>query len=129
VTRSFNTTTSMGRLTLNILLSFAQFEREVIGERTPRQRQVDRWFYIDIRKTMDPSVDREDAIIAVPADRRLTTDFGRTVLLDLSTPAHEYEHTMFPTNQVFDWDAWQAGGLQSGVRGYRPERCSMRGEL
>jgi site-specific DNA recombinase len=33
VTQSFNTTTSMGRLTLNILLSFAQFEREVISER------------------------------------------------------------------------------------------------
>src|SRR6202158_2017867 len=33
VTQSFNTTTSMGRLTLNILLSFAQFEREVVGER------------------------------------------------------------------------------------------------
>jgi DNA invertase Pin-like site-specific DNA recombinase len=33
VTQSFNTTTSMGRLTLNVLLSFAQFEREVIAER------------------------------------------------------------------------------------------------
>ncbi|MEO5376150.1 MAG: recombinase family protein, partial [Alphaproteobacteria bacterium] len=33
ITQQFNTTTSMGRLTLNILLSFAQFEREVIGER------------------------------------------------------------------------------------------------
>ena len=33
MTQTFNTTTSMGRLTLNILLSFAQFEREVIGER------------------------------------------------------------------------------------------------
>ncbi|MGA2103505.1 MAG: recombinase family protein, partial [Candidatus Sulfotelmatobacter sp.] len=33
VTQQFNTTTSMGRLTLNILLSFAQFEREVAGER------------------------------------------------------------------------------------------------
>ena len=33
VTQSFNTTTSMGKLTLNMLLSFAQFEREVIGER------------------------------------------------------------------------------------------------
>jgi len=33
VTQQFNTTTSMGRLTLNILLSFAQFERELIGER------------------------------------------------------------------------------------------------
>jgi site-specific DNA recombinase len=33
ITQQFNTTTSMGRLTLNILLSFAQFERELIGER------------------------------------------------------------------------------------------------
>jgi site-specific DNA recombinase len=33
VTQSFNTSSSMGRLTLNVLLSFAQFEREVIGER------------------------------------------------------------------------------------------------
>ncbi len=33
VTQAFNTTTSMGRLTLNMLLSFAQFEREVTGER------------------------------------------------------------------------------------------------
>ena len=42
VTQQFNTTTSMGRLTLNVLLSFAQFEREVIGERirdrSPAQR-------------------------------------------------------------------------------------------
>ena len=37
VTQSFNTTTSMGRLTLNVLLSFAQFEREVTGELTSRQ--------------------------------------------------------------------------------------------
>jgi site-specific DNA recombinase len=34
VTQQFNTSTSLGRLTLNILLSFAQFERELIGERT-----------------------------------------------------------------------------------------------
>ena len=33
VTQQFNTTTSMGRLTLNVLLSFAQFEREIAGER------------------------------------------------------------------------------------------------
>ena len=49
VTQQFNTTNSMGRLTLNILLSFAQFEREIISERTRdkqcaarRKRQMDR---------------------------------------------------------------------------------------
>src|SRR5581483_2396936 len=34
VTQQFNTATSMGRLVLNVLLSFAQFEREIIAERT-----------------------------------------------------------------------------------------------
>jgi len=48
VTQSFNTTTSMGRLTLNVLLSFAQFEREVTGERfatrlPPRRRKAYGW--------------------------------------------------------------------------------------
>ena len=38
VTQSFNTTTSMGRLTLSILLSFAQFEREVTAERIRDKR-------------------------------------------------------------------------------------------
>jgi site-specific DNA recombinase len=39
ITQQFNTTTSMGRLTLNILLSFAQFERELIGERVRDRSQ------------------------------------------------------------------------------------------
>jgi len=40
VTQQFNTSTSMGRLTLNVLLSFAQFEREIIGERTRDKRKA-----------------------------------------------------------------------------------------
>src|SRR5260370_41560547 len=47
VTQQFNTTTSMGRLTLNVLLSFAQFEREVTGERirdkTAASKQKGMW--------------------------------------------------------------------------------------
>ena len=41
VTQAFNTTSSMGRLTLNVLLSFAQFEREVTAERNPSARRRD----------------------------------------------------------------------------------------
>ena len=48
ITQQFNTTTSMGRLTLNVLLSFAQFEREVTGERIRdkvrrRRRRASGW--------------------------------------------------------------------------------------
>lgn len=41
VTQAFNTTTSMGRLTLNVLLSFAQFEREVTGEHPRQDRRIE----------------------------------------------------------------------------------------
>lgn len=42
VTQQFNTTTSLGRLTLNMLLSFAQFERELISERTKDKQSAAR---------------------------------------------------------------------------------------
>jgi len=67
VTQHFNTTHSMGRLTLNILLSFAQFEREIIGERIrdklAAQRKKGKWsgsqpvlgYYVD-RSGPDPKL-------------------------------------------------------------------------
>lgn len=83
--------------------------REVVRTVTPRLKLVDRWFYIDIRKAMDPAEDRESAIVAVPEDRRIKSSFDRKIDLDLSTPELEYQNLMFPLNQVFDWDEWQDG--------------------
>ena len=76
---------------------------------TPKKKKVKRWFYIDIRKALDPSVDREDAIVGLPEDRVLRSAFGREVISDLSTPDKEYASMMFPVSQVFDWDQWQDG--------------------
>ncbi|MDG4602605.1 MAG: DUF262 domain-containing protein [Defluviicoccus sp.] len=83
--------------------------REVMQTVTPRLKLVKRWFYIDIRKAMNPSEDRENAIVSVPDDRRIKSDFDRKIELDLSTPELEYQNLMFPLNQVFDWDEWQDG--------------------
>lgn len=83
--------------------------REVVQTVTPRLKLVKRWFYIDIRKAMNPSEDRENAIVSVPEDRRVKTEFDRKIDLDLSSPQLEYQNLMFPLNQVFDWDAWQDG--------------------
>ena len=54
-------------------------------------------------------MDREDAIVGLPEDRVIRTDFGREVLLDLSSPNGEYASLMYPVSQVFDWDKWQDG--------------------
>lgn len=82
---------------------------KVVETVTPKNKRVKRWFYIDIRKALDPSIDREEAIVGVPEDRITRTDFGREVVLDLSTPAGEYAALMYPVTQAFDWDRWQDG--------------------
>lgn len=81
----------------------------VVETVTPKNKKVKRWFYIDIRKALDTNSDREDAIIGVPEDRIIRTDFGREVVVDLSTPEHEYAALMYPVTKVFDWDRWQDG--------------------
>lgn len=82
---------------------------KVVETITPKNKKVKRWFYIDIRKALDPTIDREEAIVGVPEDRIIRTDFGREVVLDLSTPESEYAALMYPATQVFDWDRWQDG--------------------
>ena len=81
--------------------------REVVETITPKNKLVKRWFYIDIPKALQPEVDRDEAICAVPEDRRIKTNFDKDILLDLSTSELEYERLMFPLNRVFDWDEWQ----------------------
>jgi hypothetical protein len=87
----------------------ACMRREVVQTITAKKKVVRRWFYIDIRKAIQADADREEAILAIPSDRRIKTNFDKDILLDLSTPEAEYESLMFPFNQVFDWDAWQEG--------------------
>lgn len=82
---------------------------QVVETITPKKKRVKRWFYIDIAKALDAAADREDAIVSVPEDRIVRTDFGRETKVDLSTPEREYEAMMFPVSQVFDWDDWQDG--------------------
>ena len=53
----------------------------VVETVTPKKKKVKRWFYIDIRKALDPAIDREEAIIGVQEDKTVRTDFGREVTL------------------------------------------------
>jgi hypothetical protein len=82
---------------------------KVVETVTPKNKKVKRWFYIDIRKSLDPSADREEAIVGVPEDRIIRKDFGREAVLDLSSSDKEYACLMFPVTLVFDWDKWQDG--------------------
>ncbi len=73
VTQQFNTTHSMGRLTLNILLSFAQFEREIISERTRDKiaaaRRKGRWS--GGRPILGYDIDRQASKLVVNSDEAI----------------------------------------------------------
>jgi hypothetical protein len=81
----------------------------VVETVTPKNKKVKRWFYINIRKALDPNLEREEAIVSIPEDRIVRADFGRETILDLSSPEREYSELMYPVGQVFDWDQWQDG--------------------
>jgi hypothetical protein len=81
----------------------------VVETITPKKKKVKRWFYIDIGKALDPSVERDDAIVSVAEDKKVVEDFGRKVVLDLTTQENEFKSLMYPVSRVFDWDDWQDG--------------------
>ena len=77
-----------------------------VATRDTRGRRFKRCYYIDMQKALDPSTDQEDAFISVPEDRIERTNFGRTIVLDLSTPDLEFRNHMMPTEQVMDNTSW-----------------------
>lgn len=88
---------------------------QVVRTVTPRKKRVDRWFYIDIRAALDDSVDREDAIVGVPADRIVRRSFGREIELDLSSREAELDNFMYPLTMVFDWDEWNRSWMERNM--------------
>ena len=77
-----------------------------------KRQKVMRWYYVNMLSAMDPLTDREDAIISVPENRKVTEDFGRQTVLDLSTPELEYQQHMIPTEKLMKPMLWTLGYLQ-----------------
>lgn len=65
---------------------------------TSREKKIQRYYYLDIKKALDPNEDRLDAIISINEKKIKTDNIGRDVILDLSTTEQEYKHLMFPLN-------------------------------
>lgn len=82
---------------------------KVVETVTPKNKRVKRWFYIDVEKALDAEANREEAIVGVAEDRTIRTDFGREIVLDLSSQEREFEHLMFPLTMMFSWNDWQMG--------------------
>ncbi len=83
----------------------ATYCKEPVETKTEKGKEIKRYYYLDIKKCLDENEERFDAVIAVPSDRKIKTNFDRDIVLDLSTREFEYEHEMFPINIIFDSNA------------------------
>ena len=93
----------------------ALYSDKPVKTRTDKGKEIERYYYIDIRKAIDPSIDRVEAIISVPATKVVTSNFGRNIDLDLSTPQKEYDQKLFPLNIILDFmktAMWQQNYFQ-----------------
>ena len=79
---------------------------------TNKRKEVERYYYLDIVKSLDPNEDRLDAVLSVPATKLLTSDFGRKIDLNLTTQEKEFSQCYFPIGVLFDqtaYSAWRRG--------------------
>ncbi|MBO4164083.1 GmrSD restriction endonuclease domain-containing protein [Micromonospora antibiotica] len=67
-----------------------------------RNKELERWYYVDIERAVGSSTDRDEAIVSVPKDRVLRSNFARTINLDLSSRSKECGARHFPLSDVFN---------------------------
>jgi len=79
---------------------------KVVETKDSRKRDIKRWYYIDMCKSLDPNLDREDAIIGLPEDRKIR-NFRNEIIEDYSEPEAEYQYNLFPVWQLFDPAGWR----------------------
>ncbi len=90
----------------------ALYSPKAVHTRTDKGKEITRYYYINIEKALGPDADDEEIIISVPKSKIITSNFGRTTELDLSTPDKEYAQKLFPLNQILDFAkviSWQNG--------------------
>ena len=91
------------------------FSEKAVRTKTDKGQEIERFYYIDMVKAVNSTIDRVDSIVSVPKDRKITSDFGRKIELDLSSGSQEYAQNMFPLNIILDpskYSKWQMDYMQ-----------------
>jgi len=82
--------------------------QKVVETRDTRGNPMNRWYYIDMVKALDPNNDRDDCIRSI-GETKLVKNFRGELIEDYTTPEKEYEAGLFPFNQIFQSDNWMMG--------------------
>lgn len=85
------------------------YSKQPVRTKSRKNSQFERFYYLDIEKSVNGEADLMDAIVGVPADRVIRSNFGKEIQLDLSAREHEFKADMFPLNLAFDSKNWFYG--------------------
>ncbi len=80
-----------------------------VETRTSTKRREERWYYVNMIEAIKDNPDLEKVIFSVPKNKKRTTNIGRTVELDLSTPEFEFKNHMMPTECLMEPMDWYLG--------------------
>ncbi|RRD67730.1 DUF262 domain-containing protein [Comamonadaceae bacterium OH2310_COT-174] len=86
-----------------------------VPTRTEKGASIRRLYFLDMAQCLDESADREEAVLSVPETLQVTSDFGRKVDLDVSTPELQFAQRLFPVALLFDAEGymtWKMGFAQ-----------------
>ena len=78
-----------------------------VKTRNNKGKEIERYYYFDIDLALQGPEQLEDAIIAVEVDRKVKTNFGKDVALDLSTSELECKNFYFPCTQIINANEWE----------------------
>lgn len=84
-----------------------------VATRDAKKKELQLHYYFDIDKALEGPASLADAIVAVDEERTLRGDFGRKVVLDLSTQEKELAAFHFPCSQILDSSAWEYALIQA----------------
>ena len=100
----------------------ALYSKNPVHTKTEKGKAIDRYYYLNIEKALDPGADDEEIVISVSTSKQITSDFGRKVDVDLSNRDQEYKLKMFPLNIILDRSeeqSWQNSYF--AYHNYKPE--------
>lgn len=88
----------------------SMFFKGAVETKTEKNKEIKRYYYLDIEKCLNDSIDRVDAILSIPENKIIHSNFGKNIDLDLSTREKEFENHVFPLNIIYspsDCMKWQ----------------------
>ncbi|MFC1851361.1 DUF262 domain-containing protein [candidate division CSSED10-310 bacterium] len=89
-------------------LYLAMSSGQPVPTTTNKGKEIERYYYLDIVKSLNPNEDRLDAVLSIPTTKQITSDFGRKIDLDLTTQENEFSQCYFPLGVIFDQNAYSA---------------------